>query len=58
MLVSTEKESLLSLLSGIKFELLLTKHIIWMLILDCWELFDLHFPVIIFLVFKVWEEIN
>lgn len=44
--ISTKKVSLLSLLSGIKFELLLTKYVIWMLILDCWELIDLHFLVI------------
>lgn len=56
--ISTKKENLLSLLSGIKFELLLAKYIIWMLILDCWELIDLHFPVIFFLVFKIWEETN
>lgn len=46
--ISTEKESLLSLFFGIKFELLLSKYVMWMLILDCWELIDLHFPVIIF----------
>ena len=46
--ISIEKESLLSLSFEIKFEFLLGKYVIWMLILDRWELIDLHFPVIIF----------
>lgn len=41
-------ESLSSLLPEIKFEPLLAKYVRWMLILDCWELNDLRFPVTFF----------